>query len=185
MGNLRWEFTDADEPGVAYLSLPITGEEARSLLRGARPKVVPRAFVTESGRYADVMTLGWPGLYALSPSLSSTMGHFRGVASSPLLIDGGPTDFKVLSVTGRCGSVDYSKSIELDRTDGFVRLRGLHVGTPSDGVEVAVPTNLESVLVTARAAETLTRLNFENISLVSIDTEEFDITDQKLSAGNS
>jgi hypothetical protein len=113
------------------------------------------------------------------------MGRFRGVAFSPLVIDGGPADFKVLSVTGRCGSVDYSKSIQLNRTDGFVRLRGLHVDTPSDGAEVAVPTNLESVLVTARAAETLRRLNFENISLVSIDTEEFDITDQKLSAGSS
>ena len=185
MGSLGWEFADADEPGVAYLSLPVTGEEARSLLRGARPKVVPRAFVTESGRYADVMTLGWPGLYALSPSLSSTMGRFRGVAFSPLVIDGGPADFKVLSVTGRCGSVDYNKSIQLNRTHGFVRLRGLRVDTPRDGAEVAVPTNLESVLVTARVAETLRRLNFENISLVSIDTEEFDISDKKLSAGNS
>jgi hypothetical protein len=96
-----------------------------------------------------------------------------------LIIEDGPAHFKVLGVTGRCGSVDYSRSYELHRTDGFVRLRGLHVDEVRDGVDVAVPSNIESVLITSRAAD-LVRGSFDNISLIRLDAEEFDVSEASL-----
>ena len=60
MSNLQWELSDADEPGVADLSLPLAGDLNRSLRRGQAPPAVLRASVKEPGAlqtYSD-----WGGL---------------------------------------------------------------------------------------------------------------------------
>jgi len=173
MSMLQWELSDADEPGVAILGLPMTGNGARALLRGAPPLANLRALVTRSGAFADMLVLGWPGLYALSPRMSSGMRELAGFVLIPLAIDGGPDGYAVLGVTGGCGRVDYGKSVEVERMDAFVLLRGLYGEEPKVEVDFAIPDNREAVLISSRTSSRLQTGAFSNVQLVPLDEVEF------------
>ena len=176
------ELTDADRPGVAYLGLPVDGQQARALLRGQPPPQTLVAHITQAGRFADMHALGWPGLYALSPRLASIVGKFAGTVLWPLRVETGPNGYALLGVTGRCGAADYSKSLQVGRIGNFVRLRGLHVGVMDGPVDFAIPPNLETILVTAVAGDTLEKAKLENVRLRSLKDQEFDVPEEEVSA---
>ena len=178
---LEWQLTDADEAGVAYLGLPVSGSDARAILRGKFPASIARARVTRPGRFTDMHSLGWPGLYALSSSMVAEVVRFAGTVLRPLNIDSGSGGYSILGVTGRCGSVDYSQSQQLERSDGFVRLRGLHVSEPEAPVDFAVPTNRESILVTSAVVAALKAPRFRNVRFRPLASIEFDIPEELLS----
>ena len=180
MATLEWQLRDAHESGVASLSLPLTGDAARSLLRGQTPASPLKAAITEPGRLADLLGLGWASLYALSPNLSAAVANWPGVSLTAVGIAGGPNGYQALGVTGRCGAVDYEKSSEVRRIGRFVRLRGLHVDEPTEAVDFAVPANRETILISSRAADLIVRTGFNNVRIVPLDAVEFDVDPQTI-----
>src|SRR6266480_312692 len=180
MGALQWEFNDADAPGVANLSVPITRDAAGALLRGGAPASPLRARVIEPGRFADLLSLGFPSVYALSERLAAAIALMTGAKVSPIDIDGGPPGYSLLGVTGRCGSVDYSRSAVIGRMGKFYELRGLYVQEATALVEFAVPDNRESILVTSRVADVIRTMKRSNIRLVKLDEVEFSITEEMI-----
>jgi hypothetical protein len=178
----EWELTDADTAGVAYLSLPADGQEVRGLLRGESPRHGLEAAVSEPGRFADIHSLGWPGLYALSPRMATTLGRFAGVVLRPLKINDGPNDYVLLGATGRCGPVDYRKSVRMGQMGEFVRLRGLHVGEMQGTIDLAVPPNLETIVVTSRVHHVLGSCHLDNVRLRSLKDQEFHVPEEEVTA---
>ena len=182
MSSLKWKLEEDDAPGVAYLTLPVPNAIAQALLRGVEPSVRLSAYVNPDGpgRFADIMVLGFPSLYALSLRLSAAVSQFVGVALHEIDIEGGPGGYKLLGVTGRCGAVDYRKSKVVDRMGSFVRLRGLHVDQPEVAGDFAVPTDRETVLVTAEVAERLGGVGFQNLRFTSMADSEFHVPQEML-----
>jgi hypothetical protein len=180
VSTLAWSLNDADKRGVAYLSLPVTTDSARLLLRGQRFRSLPQALVTKKGRFADVMSLGFPSLYAVSPRFSSAIQGLAGIVVTPVAIQNGPDGYGVLGATGRCGAVDYRRSVQVERMGQFILLRGVYVDEPKEQVDFAVPTNREELLISQRAADMITAARFENVRIVSINEEEFHIPERLL-----
>ena len=168
MSNLQWELSDADEPGVADLSLPLAGDLNRSLLRGQAPPALLRASVREPGRFADLLGLGWATLHAVSPKFASAIEGLAGVVLTPIEIKGGPRGYSVLGASGRCGLVDYSRSVEVQRFGRFVRRRGIYVDAMTDEVDFAVPENRESILISTRAADLIRAAKLDNVEIVAL-----------------
>ena len=177
---LPWSLNDADKRGVAYLSLPITTDSARLLLRGQRFRSLPQALVTKKGRFADVMSLGFPTLYAVSPRFSTAIQGLAGVVVAPIEIQNGPDGYGVLGAIGRCGAVDYGRSTQVKRMGDFILVRGLYVDEPREEVDFAVPTNREELLISQRAADVITGARLENVRIVSVKEEEFHINEGDL-----
>jgi hypothetical protein len=130
-----------------------------------------------------MLGLGFPTLYGVSPRFASAIAKFSGAKLTPVEISGGPTGYMLLGVTGRCGSVDYHRSVEVRRLGKFVRLRGLFVDEPDSDADFAVPTNRETILITSRVANVIRSAGFSNVHLVSIDQVEFDISQDRLISG--
>lgn len=184
MASLRWQLDEADKTGVARLSLPLDGTSVRSLLRGTFPGQLPPAVVNERGRLADMVGLGWPGLVAVSPRFGDGLRGLTGVVLRDLpVVDPEFAGYKVLTVTGDCGRVDYSRSTELARFDQFIRLRGLIVDLKDVPTDFAVPENRETVLITDAAAQAIRSHVFANVMLTNMGDIEFDIS-QRMIAGS-
>lgn len=178
----EWELTDADKAGVAYLSLPTDGQDVSGLLRGESPRHALESEVSEPGKFADLHSLSWPGLYALSPRTATTLERFAGVVLRPLKINDGPNDYVLLGVTGRCGPVDYRKSVRVGQMGKFVRLRGLHVGEMEEPFDLAVPPNLETIVVTSRVHHVLGSSHLDNVQLRSLKDQEFHVPEEEVTA---
>lgn len=182
MASLRWELDEADDLGVVSLSLPLDGGSVRALLRGKFRGQLPQAVLNERGRLADMIGLGWPGLVAVSPRLSDGLRGLTGVMLRDLPVDdpafGG---YSVLTVTGDCGRVDYSRSNEVARFDQFIRLRGLVVGRTDATTDFAVPQDRETILITDPAAQAIRSGNFSNVMLTNIADVEFDVSEGMMS----
>jgi hypothetical protein len=175
-GKLAWELADAHESGMLTLSLPLTGAQARSLLRDqAVDLVLPSPRRNEPGNIGDLVSTGWPGLYAVSDRVVDALQGFTGwriraFPKSPAWSFAG-----VLCVSGSCGPVDYSKSTQIRQMGDFLRLRGLGIDSAAwDGSDMAVPDNREVVLITERVASRLRGM--VNIQLTEIESVEFDIS---------
>lgn len=181
MSSLRWQLTDDDRRGVAYLGLSVSDELARSLLRGGRSPGRLQARVTKPGRFADILGLGFPGLFALSSRFASALASLEGLALTTIAIEGGPDGYSLLGVTGRCGPVDYRRSTQLRLMGTFVELRGLFVDEPARPIDFAVPDNRESILVSERAAEFIRVNKFDNIRLRKLEDVEFAISQDRVS----
>jgi len=178
---LLWQLREAHAPGVANFGLPITGTMARSLLRGEPPPTALKASLNESGRFADLVGLGWPGLYAASPRFALAIQHLSGTRLIPVQLDEGPSGYALLGATGRCGVVDYGRSEVIRRLGTFVRLRGLHVTSPSDEVDFAVPADRECILLSGYAGELLKAEALDNVRLVLMEELEFDVGEDAIS----
>ena len=177
---LEWELTEADEPRVANFSLPISGSQARLLLRGEKQPGELHAAPSEAGRFADLIGLGWATLYAVSPKFSSCVRDLSGVSLIPVQLNHGPVGYALLGAIGRCGRVDYSRSEVIERSGKFMTLRGLHVTEPTDAVDFAIPSNRESILISSRAAAVIRSARLDNVGLVRLDAVEFDISEDMI-----
>jgi hypothetical protein len=176
MASLRWELDEADDSGVVSLSLPVDGSSVRALLRGKFRGQLPSAVVNEPGRLADMIGLGWPGVVAVSPRLKDGLLGLTGVVLRDLpVVSPAFVGYSVLTVTGHCGRVDYSRSTELGRLDQFIRLKGLVVDQNDVPTDFAVPENRETVLITDSAAQAIRSGNYTNVMLTDIADIEFHV----------
>jgi len=175
-GSLIWQLADGDEPGVLSLSLPVTGDQARALLRGQVEEIrLPSPVLNEAGRPSDIVATGWPGLYAISHRM---VNAFQGLTGWQILAyPTGAASFLagVLCITGRCGSVDYSKSLQIKKMGDFVRLRGIRLNAGAwDGSDLAVPDNREVIVASEDVASRVDGMT--NVRLTRLDSVEFDVS---------
>jgi hypothetical protein len=89
-----------------------------------------------------------------------------------------------LSITGRCGRIDYNKSEIIEKRlvpNGPLGkyYKGLHVGLDEwDGSDFFLPEKYFGIIITSKAAEVLKKNNLTNIklkNLAEIEISEFDV----------
>lgn len=120
-------------------------------------------------------------IYAISPRLGNGLRGLTGVALRDLPVgDPAFAGYSVLTVTGDCGRVDYSRSIEIRRFDQFRHLRGLVVDREDVPTDFAVPENRETILITDLAAQAIRSGGYSNVMLTNIADIQFDISDEMM-----
>ncbi|TAF71904.1 MAG: hypothetical protein EAZ53_17250 [Bacteroidetes bacterium] len=150
---------------------------------------LPVVFKQEYGKkLEDILDTGWPGLFLVSKK-------FKEVLEENALTGWKTFDVKVLdknnqelqgfyglSITGKCGKIDYSKSEIIEKRlvpNGPVGkyYKGLPIGLDEwDGSDFFLPHNNFGAIVTSKVADVLkkskvTNVRFEN--LTDIETPDF------------
>lgn len=162
-------------------------DEHRLILGDYADISLPVIFKQEYGnKIQDFLDTGWPSLFLISDKLK--------VALEENSLTGWKTfDVKVLdkkgqevlgynglSITGRCGKLDYNKSEIIEKqivpNGPFVKYyKGLHIGLDEwDRTDFFLPQKNFGIFITQRAAEVLRKKKFENISLQNISEIEMD-----------
>lgn len=158
------------------LSLPVSDAVFRSLLRGTYSGTLPTVRPNEAGRVADVMSLGSPSLFAISPRLADGLREFDGIRLRNLKVaNNAAIGFQLLTVTASCGHVDYRASTVVRRFGTFVRLRGILVEHPDVVGHFAVPADRDSIFLSDFAENTLRSGRYTNLRLRRMADIEFDV----------
>lgn len=149
----------------------------------------PVIFKQEYGKkLEDVLDTGWPSLFLISDKMKATLERnaltgWQTFEVKVLDKKGQEIqDYHGLSITGRCGKIDYSKSEIIEK-----RLvpnaplgkyyKGLHVGLDKwDDNDFFLPEKYFGIIITNRAAEVLKKNKLTNIRLENlgeIETPDF------------
>lgn len=149
----------------------------------------PVIFKQEYGKkLEDVLDTGWPSLFLISDKMKAVLEEnaltgWKTFAIKALDKKGQEIQgYHGLSIMGRCGKIDYSKSKIIEK-----RLvpnaplgkyyKGLYVGLDKwDGSDFFLPEKYFGIIMTSRVAEVLKKSKFTNIKLVNlgeIETPDF------------
>lgn len=134
----------------------------------------------------DLLDTGWPSLFLISNRL-------RAVLEESALTGWATFDIRILdkqgqaimgyhglSITGRCGMIDYSRSEIIERplvpNGSPVRYyKGLYIGLNEwDKTDFFLPQNYFGIMTTQRAADALKKNKFTNIRLEKLSEIEID-----------
>lgn len=149
----------------------------------------PVIFKQEYGKkLEDVLDTGWPSLFLISDKLKgvleeSTLTGWKTFVVKVLDKKGQEIQgYHGLSITGRCGKIDYSKSEIIEKrlvpnAPLSKYYKGLHVGLDEwDGSDFFLPEKYFGIIITSRAAEVLKKNKLTNIrleNLAEIETPSF------------
>jgi hypothetical protein len=128
----------------------------------------------------DMLDTGWPSLYLISDKLKTVLedNELTGWKTFAVQIfdkkGGRIQGFHGLSITGRCGEIDYNKStiieknvIENGPTGKYYK--GLHVGLDKwDGSDFFLPAKYFGIILTDKAAQILKKNKLTNIRLENL-----------------
>ena len=151
----------------------------------------PVVFKQEYGKkLQDMLGTGWAGFYLISDNMKTVLEDnnltgWKTFAVKVLTKKGEEIEgYHGLSITGRCGAIDYSKSEIIEKrmipTGPLAKFRkGLHVGLDKwDGSDFFLPEKNFGTIVTSRAADILKKNKLTNIrleNLADIEAPIFDI----------
>lgn len=149
----------------------------------------PVVFKQEYGKkLEDILDTGWVNLYLISDRMKTVLEKnaltgWKVFAVQVTDRKGGEIQgYYGLSITGRCGKIDYSKSeIIKKRLVPYAPLgtyyKGLHVGLDKwDGSDFFLPEKYFGTIITGRVAEILKKNKITNIrleNLTEIETPDF------------
>lgn len=163
--------------------------DENKLIRGDYTDIsFPVVFEQEYGnKLQDVLDTGWPSLYLVSDKMKAVLeeNEITGWKTfTAKVFDKKEQEIKGyhgLSITGRCGQVDYNKSSEIIEKqlvpDGPVVKygKGLYVGLDKwDSSDVFVPEKSRWIVVTKRTAEALKKNKLTNVKLKNLAEIEID-----------
>jgi hypothetical protein len=110
----------------------------------------------------DIIATGWVGIYLISYKTIDLLirNNIRGWKVYPTIVfdkkNNVLNNYSVLTITGKCGSIDWSKSYEFQKqltpTGQFANmLRGIHFDYNEwDGSDIFIPKGSKFILVTER-----------------------------------
>lgn len=149
----------------------------------------PVVFKQEYGKkLQDILDTGWPSLYLISDKTKTVLedNDLTGWETFDVKVldkqDKEIQGYYGLSITGRCGEIDYGKSEIIEKRlvpNGPVSkyYKGLHVGLNKwDGNDFFLPEKYFGIITTQRAAEVLKKNKLTNIrleNLAEIETSDF------------
>ncbi|MEM0942127.1 MAG: DUF1629 domain-containing protein [Bacteroidota bacterium] len=148
----------------------------------------PVVFKQEYGKkLQDILDTGWPSLYLISNKIKAVLedNNFTGWQNFAInVLDKQGQEIKGyhgLSITGRCGPVDYSKFSEIIEkrlvpNGPLVKYgKGLYVGLDKwNGGDFFVPEKSGGIVVTKRTAEALKKNKLTNVKLQNLAEIEID-----------
>ncbi|MDR0604221.1 MAG: hypothetical protein LBG80_07980 [Bacteroidales bacterium] len=149
----------------------------------------PVVFKQEYGKkLEDVLDTGWVNLYLISNKMKTVLEEnaltgWKTFAVQVIDKKGREIqNYHGLSITGRCGKIDYSKSEIIKDTLLGKYYKGLHVGLDKwDGSDFFMPEKYFGTIITNRVVEILKKNNITNIrleNLMEIKTPDFALLNQ-------
>ncbi len=158
------------------------------LIKGVYDKInFPIVFKVEYGsKFTDVLDTGWPSLYLISGKMKQALeaNNLTGWRTFEIKLydkkDMEITGYHGLSITGRCGIIDYSKSAIFSKRyvpEGPLCwfYKGLHVGIDQwDGSDFFMPQKYYGIILTQRAADILENNRLTNIECKNLEDIEID-----------
>lgn len=177
------------------ITIPDGGRESMNkLLKGHYEDFnFPLIFKHKYGtKLRDILDTGWVSIYLISNRLRSFLidNKFKGWETFQIDLrarDNSKIEgYFGLAITGKCGSVDYTKSeiLEKQLVQGAPKLRnylGLHIGLEKwDGSDIFTPDKHLGIIVTNELREKIEKGKFTNIHFVNlVDVETPIINDHK------
>lgn len=162
-------------------------DDVVSLLKGNYDNIdFPVIFKQAYGnRLDDVLRTGHGILFLISDRMYKILkdNNFSGWRIFPIrLLKRNGTEiigYHGLSITGKCGSIDYEKSDKVEKSvipngPPFIFYKGLHIGINAwDGTDFFLPDDYLGIVCTKRAEtilrkSNLTNLVFENLAKIEI-----------------
>lgn len=147
----------------------------------------PVVFKQEYGKkLQDILDTGWPSLYLISDKMKAVLEEnaltgWKTFAVKVLDKQGQAIQgYHGLSITGRCGKIDYNKSEIIEKrlvpTGPLVKYyKGLHIGLDEwDGTDFFLPEKYFGIMTTQAAAEALKKNKLTNIRLENLAEIETD-----------
>jgi len=134
----------------------------------------------------DVLDTGWAGLYLISDKMKDILEDNNLIgweAFSVKILDKYKQEiqnYHGLSITGRCGPIDYSKSEIIEKrlvpNGPLVKYyKGMHIGLDKwDGSDFFIPEKDFDIIITQRVANILKENKLTNIKLENIANIEID-----------
>ena len=152
------------------------------LIRGDYIGIIfPVLFKQESGKkLQDILDTGWPSLYLISDKMKVVLedNDLTGWKTFAVkVLDKQRQEisgYHGLSITGRCGKIDYNKSEVIRKRlvpNGPLAkyYQGLHIGLEEwDGTDFFLPAETLWVIITKKAAEALQKNKLTNIRLENL-----------------
>lgn len=147
----------------------------------------PVLFRQEDGKkLQDILDTGWPSLYLISDKMKTVLedNDLTGWKTFEVkIVDKQGQEIKGyhgLSITGRCGKVDYNKSEIIQKrlvpNGPLVKYyKGLHISLDKwDKKDFFLPEKYFGIVTTHKAAEALKKNNLTNIRLENLTEIETD-----------
>ncbi len=141
----------------------------------------PIVFKHESGnKLTDMLDTGWAGLYLISDKMKNILSenNFTGWKTFPVeIIDKNENiifGYSGLSITGRCGSIDYSQCETIEKRLAPLApvtkyYKGLYVGLDKwDNSDFFLPEKYYGTIMTERAAEIIRKNKLANVELKNL-----------------
>ena len=134
----------------------------------------------------DILDTGWAGLYLISDKMKAvleenTLTGWKTFAVKVLDKKGQEIQgYHGLSITGKCGKIDYSKSGIIEKrlvpNGPLVKYyKGLHIGLDGwDGTDFFLPEKTLWAIITKKMAESLKKNKLTNIRLENLAEIEVD-----------
>ena len=151
----------------------------------------PAIFKQEYGKkLQDVLDTGWVSLYLISDKMKVVLedNNLTGWETFAVKVldkqNNEIQGYHGLSITGRCGKIDYNKSEVFEKRlvpNGPLGkyYKGLHVGLDKwDGSDFFLPEKYFGIMTTQKVAEVLKKNKLTNIklkNLAEIETPDFDV----------
>lgn len=160
--------------------------EEHQLIRGEYGRLkFPLVFKQEYGnKLADILDTGWASLYLISDNLKKLLEHngLSGWRTFPVAVlskEGREIEgFHGLSITGRCGAIDFTKTeiIKKALVPGGPMgefYKGLPIDIETwDNSDFFIPDNYFGIIISKQAFEILNGSHLSNIHLLSISEVE-------------
>lgn len=153
--------------------------------------IFPVVFKQEYGKkLQDMLDTGWAGLYLISDNMKTVLeeNHLTGWKTFAVKVldkKGQPIEgYHGLSIIGRCGKIDYSKSEVFEKRlvpQGPLAKfhKGLYVGLDEwDGSDFFLPEKYYGTIISSKAAHILKESKLTNIrmtNLAEIEIMDFDV----------
>lgn len=169
----------------AFHMRPIGRFDAYPILRGqAKPNTPPAFEVAGGDRVVDLVGTGYAGVYLISPAFRDllTANAFTGWDTVEAILEGDTsnvlTGFRLLTVTGRAGPIEDSRSqraILRAPSDGSSQSgwRGLLFDPETwDGSDLFLPLNTAHIIARANVREAIMATRLSNVAFERITEVE-------------
>lgn len=150
----------------------------------------PVLFRQEYGKIlTDLLDTGWPSLYLISERMKNVFedSFLIGWKTFPIEILDKKANkiegYHGLSITGRCGSIDYSKCEVIEKrlvTNGPLSkyFKGMPIGLDKwDGSDFFLPEQYFGIIISPKAAKIVKESKFSNVSIKSLRDIEKPVSD--------
>lgn len=172
----------ADTKGALHVSMSAKVYSGEDVFYGSFLNEPIQLEYLQGKKPMDIIGCGWSYIYAISPKFESILDEFKGLKlykTNYVGKTGDLTDYKILSVTGRCGEIknELSEKRLMPPIVPWGKEYEAHFGLyfdidTWDGSDFFVPAGSYRTFITEKVKEKLDKAQLSNLHIVPISEIE-------------